>query len=177
MVTADFDQDGDIDLAGAGYSGEVVVLENKGSLLTGAFGRTVYPAPTEAYFGTERIALVDMNHDSDPDFVIGSGRGAMIYLGQPGMAFGFDSELSNPRPDFSCERCRDARPRRQRDAGDDRRLSAGICINILTSASAGRALDVSRRPTSLPVATLRKETSMAMENPTSSAPVTCCGRC
>ena len=78
----------------------MVVLENKGSLLTGAFGRAVYPAPTEAYFGTERIALVDMNHDSDPDFVIGSGRGAMIYLGQPGMAFGFDSELSNSTPGF-----------------------------------------------------------------------------
>ncbi len=100
MVTADFDQDGDMDLAGAGYSGKVVVIENKGSLLTGPFGRTDYDPPAAAYFGTERIALVKMNNDSDPDLVIGSGRGVMVYLGQAGMGFGYDTIISNSTPNF-----------------------------------------------------------------------------
>ena len=59
VATADFDQDGDTDVAGAGTSGEMVTLENKGSLLNGPFVRTVYPEPSSAYFGSERIGLVE----------------------------------------------------------------------------------------------------------------------
>ena len=33
MVTADFDDDGDIDMAGVGFEGDIVILENRNGLV------------------------------------------------------------------------------------------------------------------------------------------------
>ena len=39
MVTRDFDGDGDLDIAGAGYDGDMVVLENRGAATAASWGR------------------------------------------------------------------------------------------------------------------------------------------
>src|SRR6185369_15729866 len=36
---------------------------------------------------TRDIITTDINHDGDPDLIIGTGYGAMIYVGRPGIAF------------------------------------------------------------------------------------------
>ncbi|HEU0010647.1 MAG TPA: FG-GAP-like repeat-containing protein, partial [Verrucomicrobiae bacterium] len=88
MVAGDFDNDGDLDIAGAGYAGDVVVIENKGDLLTTtSMTRYDYPPPGPGKYGTRDIVTADVNSDGDLDLVIGSGNGAMLYLGQPGMGF------------------------------------------------------------------------------------------
>jgi hypothetical protein len=100
MVVGDFDQDGDIDLAGAGYAGDMVVIENQGDLLTtDVLTRVDYPSPSADKFGTRDIVAVDINRDGDPDLVIGSGKGAMLYLGTEGMGFSLISS-GLPGTDF-----------------------------------------------------------------------------
>jgi hypothetical protein len=88
MVVGDFDGDGDLDLAGAGYAGDLVVVENTGDILTTAtLTRQDYKAPTEGKFGTRHMIAVDRNRDGDLDLILGSGSGAMLYTGGPGMSF------------------------------------------------------------------------------------------
>lgn len=100
MVTGDFDQDGDTDIAGAGYAGDVVVIENTGDLFTGStLTRYDYPPPGSNKYGTRDIVAGDVNNDGDPDLIIGSGSGAMLFLGGPGMTFGRVSD-SLPGTDF-----------------------------------------------------------------------------
>lgn len=137
MVTGDFDQDGDTDVAGAGADGNVVVLENQGSLHTGPYGRQAYPPPSQYYFGAERIGLTNMNADSDPDLVVGSGRGCMVYLGGPGMTFTFSESISNSTPPFSVSDVVTL------DLDGNGTLEmvvacrAAACVNILTQSTAG----------------------------------------
>src|SRR6185503_573245 len=44
--------------------------------------------------GTERIALTSVNPDSDPDLIIGTGRGVVVYTGGTGMSFQIAPEYS-----------------------------------------------------------------------------------
>ena len=88
MTTGDFDNDGDIDIAGAGYAGDVVVFENRGNLLTDtAAPRWDYESDTDGKFGTREIFSKDFNGDGDLDLAIGSGDGLLIYRGKDGMLF------------------------------------------------------------------------------------------
>ncbi|MDA0814887.1 MAG: VCBS repeat-containing protein, partial [Verrucomicrobia bacterium] len=88
MTTGDFDRDGDIDLAGAGYAGDVVVFENRGNLLTDANApRWDYSPRSAEKFGTREISAVDFDGDGDLDLLLGSGSGAMVYPGIEGMLF------------------------------------------------------------------------------------------
>ena len=88
LVTGDFDQDGDIDVAGAGYQGDVVVLENDGELFTeGRLRTTEYPWPSSEKFRTQSMRVLDADKDGDPDLAVGSGEGVMLYRGQKGMGF------------------------------------------------------------------------------------------
>ena len=88
ITTGDFDGDGDIDLAGAGYAGDIVVFENRGDLLTDAEApRRDYAARSSGKFGTREISALDFNGDGDLDLLLGSGHGAVIYRGLPGMLF------------------------------------------------------------------------------------------
>ena len=97
MTVGDFDQDGDLDLAGAGYAGDVVVVENRGDLLTTTeLTRQDYPPPSDDKFGTREIASVDVTGDGDPELIVGSGGGVMIYRGGEGMSFLLDT---NDLPD------------------------------------------------------------------------------
>jgi hypothetical protein len=87
MTAGDFDQDGDIDLAGISYTGEILVIENKGDLLTtDELTRTSYP-PSPDQHGALVIRSIDYNHDGDIDLLVGTGNGASIYVGGPGMKF------------------------------------------------------------------------------------------
>ncbi|MGK0189234.1 MAG: hypothetical protein ACI9R3_005051, partial [Verrucomicrobiales bacterium] len=88
MTTGDFDNDGDIDLAGAGYAGDVVVFENRGDLLTDtAAPRWDYRPRLSGKFGTREISSVDFNGDGDLDLLLGSGRGVLVLRGLEGMLF------------------------------------------------------------------------------------------
>ncbi|MEM7384877.1 MAG: VCBS repeat-containing protein, partial [Verrucomicrobiota bacterium] len=88
MVTGDFDQDGDIDIAGAGYAGDVVVLENEGDLLTNRNAkRRDYPPRSFGKFGTREIEALDVNSDGDLDLLVGSGNGVLLLTGGAGTSF------------------------------------------------------------------------------------------
>jgi len=135
MVVGDFDKDGDIDLAGAGYAGDVVVIENKGDLLTtDTLTRTDYPSPTANKFGTRDIVAVDVNRDGDLDLIVGSGQGAMLFLGRDGMAFERISD-SLPGTDFPAAAV--ATGDFDGDGVGDIAISCRIlsCISILTKGT------------------------------------------
>ena len=88
MVAGDFDQDGDIDIAGAGATGEGVVLVNNGDFFTN-------PSPERFNFyvgdggkGNARSAVVrDLNDDGDQDIVIATGSGLFTLIGGEGASF------------------------------------------------------------------------------------------
>src|SRR6185436_18175900 len=74
--------------------------ENQGDLLTtDVLTRADYPSPSPDKFGTRDIVAVDINRDGDLDLVIGSGKGAMLYLGTEGMGFSLVSS-GLPGTDF-----------------------------------------------------------------------------
>ncbi|MEY2409993.1 MAG: hypothetical protein QOF48_2663 [Verrucomicrobiota bacterium] len=89
MVTGDFDGDGDIDLAGIGYFGGMVVVENKGDMMTASeltkknYGIRCCGGDSAAI--TARA--VDYNGDGDLDILVGSAKGTTIYMGTNGMDF------------------------------------------------------------------------------------------
>jgi hypothetical protein len=100
LVAGDFDQDGDLDIAGVGVSGELVVVENRGDLLFApTLTRTVYPPPASANFGARALKIVEVNNDGDPDLLLGSGNGAVLYHGASGVTFVLQSALL-PGTDF-----------------------------------------------------------------------------
>src|ERR1051325_5909330 len=91
FAVGDFDQDGDIDLAGVSFFGQVGVLENDGHLMSQTvFNPTVYGAPeldTQRWYRAREIRLEDLNGDQDPDIVIGLDAGIAIYYGAAGATF------------------------------------------------------------------------------------------
>jgi hypothetical protein len=89
MVVGDFDKDGDIDLAGIGYYGGMVVAENQGDLLTTEHLATrnydIRCCGGDA--GATSAKALDYNGDGDLDILVGSQKGTTLYLGGPGMDF------------------------------------------------------------------------------------------
>jgi hypothetical protein len=91
FVAADFDQDGDIDLAGVSFFGEVGVLENTGDLMSQTeLSVAMYGAPEvedHRWYRAREIRLENLNEDQDPDLVIGLDAGIVIYYGSQGTTF------------------------------------------------------------------------------------------
>lgn len=89
MVTGDFDQDGDIDLAGIGFYGGMVVVENEGNLLTASeLKKKNYDIRCcGGDVGAISASAIDYNGDGDLDILVGSQKGTTLYLGGPGMDF------------------------------------------------------------------------------------------
>lgn len=79
MVAADFDQDGDLDIAGAGIEGDMVTLENR-TTTAQSWLKQPYAAPGVNVYGAYRISLANLNNDKDPDLIIGTGRGVLRFL-------------------------------------------------------------------------------------------------
>ena len=74
--TADFDGDGDVDIATGGVPGSSIYL-NDGS---GSFTRMTWDGPANA----STVALGDYDHDGDPDLAIGLSRGFFLYKNDGG---------------------------------------------------------------------------------------------
>jgi len=94
MTAADFDQDGDVDFAGASAMGKLTIVENDGHLLE-------FPAPGTAHefvfirtdtqgsdkSGIKSMVILDANGDNDPDVAINTSDGVIVYTGGPGLTF------------------------------------------------------------------------------------------
>lgn len=95
MMVSDFDDDGDLDLAGASANGSMTVVENDGTLLrpprVGVEHSEVYRKEKfNAPAGKGRIksmVIVDWNGDDDEDLAINSEDGVSIFLGKEGLGF------------------------------------------------------------------------------------------
>jgi hypothetical protein len=133
MVTGDFDQDGDIDLAGVGYFGGMVVVENKGDLLTA-------PQLTRKDYdirccggdaGATSATAIDYNGDGDLDILVGSQKGTTLYLGGPGMEF-----ILQETPVAGVEFPTSSMARADLDGDGDEDIAIGCrilsCVSILT---------------------------------------------
>ena len=112
FALADFDQDGDTDIAAIGAYGELGTVENKGDLLSVNRAPLVirkYGIAQAVNFsdwtGASRSLIVrDINGDGDPDLLAGLRMGSVAFVGQPGIGFTvgtiWSSNLPPPR-DFS----------------------------------------------------------------------------
>ncbi|MFN0125786.1 MAG: FG-GAP-like repeat-containing protein [Verrucomicrobiales bacterium] len=93
IVAADFDQDGDQDLALAAWPGDVVVLENTGRFFEHPtatqppYIRHFFPRFDTGMAQARDIQIVELNGDDDPDLVIGTGAGTQVLLGKSGVDF------------------------------------------------------------------------------------------
>src|SRR6185503_1132587 len=95
FAIADFDQDGDNDIAAIGMYGELGTIENKGDLLSPFRGPLVIrkygtvEARENVGWGTASRSLIvrDVNSDGDPDLLAGVRLGTIAFLGRPGMDF------------------------------------------------------------------------------------------
>jgi hypothetical protein len=137
MVAGDFDKDGDMDLAGAGYAGDVVVIENLGDLLTTTnLTRVDYRRSNDGKFGTRDIIAFDVTSDGDLDLLVGSGNGTMLFVGGPGMQF---TRVSDALPGTAFPAASVARGDFDGDGWDDLAISCRIlsCISILTRDNNG----------------------------------------
>ena len=88
MIAGDFDQDGDIDVLGAGAGGDAVVLVNNGDLFSND-----RPERYEFFYGggaranSRSTVMRDLNGDQDPDIAIATGSGVELLIGGPGVTF------------------------------------------------------------------------------------------
>ena len=98
MVTADFDQDGDVDLAGASAMGTMTVVQNDGHLLdlppagtdwSQIYSRTETQGGDKA--GIKSMVLLDADGDTDPDVAINSDSGVFIFTGGAELSFAANS--------------------------------------------------------------------------------------
>jgi hypothetical protein len=100
MAAGDFDQDGDMDLAGVGFYGELGVLTNDGGLLSAA---TYAPQRYGAgvinelhWYRARELRMEELTGDGDPDLVLGLDAGVLVFAGTGGTAFAPGHFSSSP---------------------------------------------------------------------------------
>lgn len=90
FVTGDFDQDGDMDLAGVSFFGQVGVLQNSNLLAQTVLQPTVYSTrelDDHRWYRARELRVERVNSDSDPDLVVGLDAGIAVFYGGAGATF------------------------------------------------------------------------------------------
>ena len=89
LAASDLDQDGDLDLVGAGAYGDLAVVENDGQWFTGGpYLRTL--AADRAVPGAYNLTVSDRNGDGDPDLMVTTSSSVSFWNGGTGLTFTFD---------------------------------------------------------------------------------------
>ncbi|MGI8604847.1 MAG: FG-GAP-like repeat-containing protein [Verrucomicrobiales bacterium] len=151
FVAGDFDQDGDRDLAGAGYYGELAVVENAGDLLSNPAPRVqaLYArelASELRWYRARELRAEAIDGDNDVDLVLGLDAGVAVFYGAEGLAFtegefspgpGVPPQGTLPGTDFSVNGIAFG----DFDADGDRDLAVSCladgCLTILTRQPGG----------------------------------------
>ena len=87
MCSGDLDNDGDIDLIGASYSGDIVVIENEGDMLDTEPLRSEIYRTSRGIRRTSTVTCVDVDSDGNADILVGNDHGTYLILGTETMAF------------------------------------------------------------------------------------------
>ncbi len=87
MVSGDFDQDGDLDLAGVGAKGDIVVLTNNGDFMTESSGERAIYETGERTAKVPNLWIVDQNEDGDPDLLTVARHSIILLTGGAGTTF------------------------------------------------------------------------------------------
>lgn len=87
MVSSDFDQDGDFDLAGVGVGGELVVLVNNGDFMSDTISQRYAYEYGEKTSGSPNLRVVERDGNDDPDLLIVTPDGILTYFGAEGSRF------------------------------------------------------------------------------------------
>ena len=93
MVAGDFDQDGDLDLFGAGEGGQAISIRNNGDLFT-TENLERHIVAISAKNGLRSANTVDLSGDGDPDIIVGTAGGALLFIGGEGVTFVGSTEFS-----------------------------------------------------------------------------------
>jgi len=96
MVSGDFDQDGDIDLAGSGIGGDLIILVNNGDFMSDTIAQRFSYQYGGNNWGSVRLRVTDHDHNGDPDLQIVAPDGIFTYLGAEGTTFVKDDSASGP---------------------------------------------------------------------------------
>ena len=87
MVTSDFDQDGDLDLAGVGAAGDLIVLVNNGDFMSEEITQRFNYKYGDKSSGSPNLRVVDHDKNGDPDLLIVSPDEILTFIGIEGAEF------------------------------------------------------------------------------------------
>lgn len=141
MVVADFDKDGDLDIAGVGFESDIAIVENEGDLFErerNGYTRHYYRPQNIDIRWSQDISVVDYNDDGNLDLIAGSDAGILVLTGGEGIRFSAESRPLDGSPSFPATSITEADF--DGDGSIDYAMSCKIlsCISILTKGEDGK---------------------------------------
>ena len=143
MVVADFDKDGDLDIAGVGFESDIAIVENEGDLFErerNGYKRHHFQPDRIAIRWSQDISVVDYNEDGHLDLIAGSDAGILVLTGREGMAFDSKTTVLKGSPGFPATAITEADF--DGDGSEDFAMSCKVlsCISILTKDDDGNRI-------------------------------------